>query len=102
MLWTGGLTVPSKEVSDFDATRYALLDLIYQHVSNKVRNMSLVAPEKYSLRLARCCEAHMDRNRSSSSKFSSTPSTTVSSAEQRTVYVKKTVKSFKKNQRNKE
>ena len=30
------LTMPSKEVSDFAATRYALLDLFKQHVSNKV------------------------------------------------------------------
>ena len=59
----GGLKVPSKDVSDFVATGYALLDLFDQHVSNKVRNLSLVALEKYSPRLALGCEAHMDCNR---------------------------------------
>ena len=47
----GGLPVPSKEVSDFVASGYALLDLFDQHVSNKVRNLSLVTLEKYSQRL---------------------------------------------------
>ena len=51
----GGLTVSSKEVSDFVATGYALLDLFDQHVSNKVRNLSLVALEKYSPLLAVGC-----------------------------------------------
>ena len=59
----GGLTVPSKEVSDFDATGYALLDLFDQHVSNKARNLNLVALKKYSPRLALDCVAHVYRNR---------------------------------------
>ena len=59
----GGLTVPSKEVSDFIAPGFVLLDLFDQHVSNKGRNLSLVALEKYSTRLALDCEAHMDRTR---------------------------------------
>ena len=59
----GGLTVPSKEVSDFVATGYALLDLFNQRFSNKVRNLMFVALEKYSSRLALGCEAHMDCNR---------------------------------------
>ena len=59
----GGLIVPSKEVSVFVATVYALIDLVDQHVSNKVRNLSVVAREKYSPRLALGCEAHLDPNR---------------------------------------
>ena len=57
----GGLTVQSKKVSDFVASRYVLLDWFDQHVSNKVRNLSLIALERYSPRLALGCEAHVDR-----------------------------------------
>ena len=59
----GDLTVLSEDLSDFFATGYVLLDLFDQHVSNKARNLSLVALENYSPRLALGCEAHMDRNR---------------------------------------
>ena len=60
-MWS--ITVPFKEVSDFVATANALIDLFDQHVSNKVRIMSIIALKKYSPRLALGGEAHMDRNR---------------------------------------
>ena len=62
-LFRGGLTVPSKEVSDFVATGYALLDLYDQHIRNKVRNFSLGALEKYSSLLALGFETHMESKR---------------------------------------
>ena len=51
-----GLVVPIKEVANFVDTGYALLDLFDQHFSNKVRNLSLVALDKYSTRLVLGCE----------------------------------------------
>ena len=62
-LWRWDWIVPSKEVTDLVATGYALLDLSDQNVSNKVQNLSLVALEKYSPRLALGCQAHIHRNK---------------------------------------
>ena len=98
----GGLTVPSKAVSDFVANGYALLDLFDQYISNKVRHLSLVALEKYSPRSALGCEAHMDRNRKFF--FKVLVNTFYNNKQHRTTDIvrENTVKSFKKNQRNKE
>jgi hypothetical protein len=59
----GGLTIPSREVSDFVCNGYALLDLLDEHMGINVRHMSLVALDKYSPDLAIGCETHKVSNR---------------------------------------
>ena len=98
----GRLTVPSKEISDFVSSGYALLDYFDQHVGNKVRHVNLIALEKYSPDLAIGCDVHKKRNRKF--LFKVIVNTFYNNKQKRaadTVRVE-SVKSFKKRQRNKE
>ena len=59
----GGLTIPSREFSDFVSKVYAFLDFFDQYMGISVRHRSLVALEKYSPDSAMGCESHTARNR---------------------------------------
>ena len=98
----GGLTIPSRELSDFVSTGYALLDFFDQHVGNKVREMNLIALERYSQDSKLGCVNHTKKNRKF--LFKVIVNTFYNNKQKRAADSVRVegVKSFKKRQRNKE